>query len=662
MTALTFWTLAAGLGYAAVPFDLKIFFAKLDAAGYHSALVLMLLCVMHFAGLGEWAERTRFRVILFALPVLSVLLIASNELHGWIWSGFKPAGNNVLVFEHGPGFAIVAVTGYLLLLSMIGILVWLSRNGSDLRRRQVRWMLAASVVPLAANTLYQYGLEGYEGVDWSSVTFSITGLLFLMALRFAQFVDIVPIARDQLMVSLGDGMIVTDGQYRIIDTNPAAARIFGNLRALPVGTALKGIAPQIAALLESSPGRELRTEFETGGDPQQYFDVLVSPLYEKRQTKPMGNLIVFRDITERKTNELQFQQLSRAAEQSPTSIVITNVEGIITFVNPFFTMLTGYAPSEVVGKNPRIVQSGQTPKETYRVMWQTILSGRVWDGEFLNKKKNGELYWVHAVMAPVLNSDGNVQSFIAIQEDITERKLTEQALEQRFLEVQKLNKDLHEAQARIVEQQRALATAQERQRLGRNLHDSVNQSIHSLMLFAETLTDLLKNGQAEQAVRAAERIHEGGAQALREVRLLVYESRPFFSNDYKELVVALENRLDMVERRVGIRAELQCAEAVIKEAPNDWVENIYWIVLEALNNSLKHARARSVVICMDYMDDRITAEVKDDGEGFVPGVAGSSGFGIRSMRERANILGGELTVESSPGHGTCVRLQVKIER
>lgn len=661
MTSITFWTLSAALGYMAVPLDLKIFFAKFDAIGYNSAIILFFFTVLYFAGFDKWADDKWLRRYIFLIPITNILLTITNELHGWVWIGFKPAGNNIYIFEHGPAFTWIAVTGYAIMISIVVILVWMARKGPAIQRRQARFLLGATLFPIGANLLYLYGIQGAEGVDWSSVTFSVTGFFFLRALQSARFIDIIPVARDKLIASLSDGMIVVDTKKRVIDINPAAEAMLDVAEKSLIGKGLQDVMPQTYAQLVESPEQETHTEFESGDNPKRHFDVLLSPLYEKGQTQ-LGNLIVFRDITERKRNELQLQELSRAVEQSPTSVIITDTNGVITFVNPFFTMLTGYAPSEAIGRNPNIVQSGQTPDEVYQAMWQTILSGRVWDGEFLNKKKNGELYWVHTVMSPVLDSNANTQSFIAVQQDITERKLAEQALENRFLEIQNLNKDLQEAQNRIVEQQRALATAKERQRLGRNLHDSVNQSIHSLMLFSETLIALLQNGEVEQAIHAAERIHESGEQALKEVRRLVHEGQASFMGGYDELILAIGKRLNMVERRAGIQADLSYDLSALERSPKEWMENIYWIILEGLNNSLKHSQASRVHVSIVDHTNQITVEIKDNGMGFDPGAAGDGGFGMISMHERAKILGGVLSVESLPGQGTRVKCVVEIPR
>jgi PAS domain S-box-containing protein len=114
--------------------------------------------------------------------------------------------------------------------------------------------------------------------------------------------------------------------------------------------------------------------------------------------------------------------LNRAVEASSVSVVITDVNGLISYVNPFFLEKTGYSYPEVIGKSPRLLKSGYQPVTFYQELWQTILSRRDWHGEFQNKTKRGELYWEKAVISPIVNSDGVLTHFVAIKEDITERK------------------------------------------------------------------------------------------------------------------------------------------------------------------------------------------------------------------------------------------------
>lgn len=143
-----------------------------------------------------------------------------------------------------------------------------------------------------------------------------------------------------------------------------------------------------------------------------------------------GRIWTFRDITERKRNEDKLQQLSIAVEQSPNSVVITDPQGTITYVNRKFTELTGYHPDEAVGRNPRILNSGRVSSDVYRAMWSTIKQGHEWRGEFCNKKKNGEIYWEAAAITPITDLNGEITHFLAVKEDVTERKRTEKELRQ----------------------------------------------------------------------------------------------------------------------------------------------------------------------------------------------------------------------------------------
>jgi PAS domain S-box-containing protein len=132
------------------------------------------------------------------------------------------------------------------------------------------------------------------------------------------------------------------------------------------------------------------------------------------------------EIAERKRREEQLRMLSLAVEQSPNTVIVTDINGNIEYVNPHFTKLTGYMPEEVIGKNPRILKSGETPREEYARMWNTITSGGEWHGEFHNKKKNGEYYWESAVISPMMDDQGNIIHFVTSKEDITGRKRAEE--------------------------------------------------------------------------------------------------------------------------------------------------------------------------------------------------------------------------------------------
>jgi PAS domain S-box-containing protein len=131
---------------------------------------------------------------------------------------------------------------------------------------------------------------------------------------------------------------------------------------------------------------------------------------------------VVMDISERKLSEEKIKTLIRAVEQNPNLIVITDSKGIIEYVNPRFSEISGYSPEEVIGEKPGILKSGYKTNDEYKSFWETISSGKNWHGEFLNKKKNGELYWESANVSPIVDNYGKITHYVGVSEDITEKK------------------------------------------------------------------------------------------------------------------------------------------------------------------------------------------------------------------------------------------------
>jgi signal transduction histidine kinase len=211
--------------------------------------------------------------------------------------------------------------------------------------------------------------------------------------------------------------------------------------------------------------------------------------------------------------------------------------------------------------------------------------------------------------------------------------------------------------ARLRQQAERAAVIEERERLARELHDSVTQSLYSLSLFAEAGESLVEIGDLEAVKHNLKRMGETAQQALKEMRLLVYELRPL-DLEKEGLIGALHQRLSAVEGRVNIKARLVAEELVELPAPVE--EELYRIAQEALNNALKHAATTSVTIYLRVEGDQVELEVVDDGKGFDPNAASDTGgLGLISMQERAEKLNGSLAIHSIPGEGTRVKVSVK---
>lgn len=164
------------------------------------------------------------------------------------------------------------------------------------------------------------------------------------------------------------------------------------------------------------------------------------------------------DISLRKKAEERLRKLTRAVEQSPESIVLTDLDGNIEYVNPTFEKNTGYTLKEVMDKNPRILQSGNTPKETYTELWKAILAGKTWYGELQNKKKNGDLYWESAVISGVTDEHGKVTGFLAVKQDVTAMKQYQEQLEARTRESERMNALMVGRELRMMELKQEIET------------------------------------------------------------------------------------------------------------------------------------------------------------------------------------------------------------
>ena len=191
-----------------------------------------------------------------------------------------------------------------------------------------------------------------------------------------------------------------------------------------------GIASFVISKMLAEIRRRLRAEVEL----RQLNQELEAKVLQRTAALEKSNQVLLSETTERRRNEELVRRLYTAVEQCPVSVVITDLSGNITYVNRKFVDCTGYSFEEAIGQNPRILKSGHTPAEEYHRLWQTITAGNEWRGEFCNRKKNGESYWEYAAIRPIRNEKGEIAHFLAIKEDITERRRLQAQLQQ----VQKL--------------------------------------------------------------------------------------------------------------------------------------------------------------------------------------------------------------------------------
>jgi PAS domain S-box-containing protein len=370
------------------------------------------------------------------------------------------------------------------------------------------------------------------------------------------------------------------------------------------------------------------------------------------------------------------RRLSTAVEQSPASIVITDLDARIIFVNEAFTQTSGYTAAEAVGQNPKILQSGETPPDTYLRMWPTLLSGKVWRGEFINRRKDGSNYLEQATISPVRDSSGQVTHYVAVKEDITERRRNETELHdhRRHLEklVEQRTRELAEAKDKADSANRAksefLANMSHEIRTPMNAILGLNYLLRQSPLQPAQLEKLAKVSAAAQHLLQI--INDILDLSKIEAGKLVLENHAF------SLREVLQNIASMIRDRAASKGlEIHIETDGLPEHAFGDVTRLRQILLNFASNALKFTEAGSISIGGELLSrdgDSMTCRfsVSDTGIGIRPEDTdrlfnafeqldssttrrfGGTGLGLAIARHLAELMGGEVGVESTPGVGS----------
>lgn len=252
-------------------------------------------------------------------------------------------------------------------------------------------------------------------------------------------------ARYRLLAeNAADAIWTMDERQNFTFVSPSFERLFGYTleelgKGLPEGlipehsrqSIMEHVARRVRSVEQGNPDHTpycIVLEQYAKGGRHLWIEATTTPIYDEHGAYK-GVVGVSRDISERKIADMELQKRSRAMENSPASIVITDAAGRIEYVNPAFVEETGYTREEVLGRSPRILKSGLHDQEFYADLWQAITSGQSWQGEICNKRKNGELYWEQALISAVMDEHGNITNYVAVKGNITDRKNLEQLKE-----------------------------------------------------------------------------------------------------------------------------------------------------------------------------------------------------------------------------------------
>ncbi|HOW59175.1 MAG TPA: PAS domain-containing protein [Candidatus Omnitrophota bacterium] len=390
------------------------------------------------------------------------------------------------------------------------------------------------------------------------------------------------------------------------------------------------------------------------------------------------------DITERKIADEKIRQFFQAVEQSPATIVITNLSGVIEYVNPKFVELTGYTREEALGKNPRVLKSGEQPSSVYKELWETITSGKEWRGEFHNKKKNGELYWEFASISPIRDAQGVITHFLAVKEDITERKRMEDDLKKSMLELEAQSWGLQKANDGIKSLYQELEVKNgELEKLNRLKTDFVSIVAHELrnpLGILREASSLILDGLVGTVVTEQ--------KPYLEMVKKTSERLIHITNDLLDLAKIEAGKIELhmesfdlpvlireVRRGVELRATKKGIQ-MFEKFPEEGLfvtadsEKINQVMMNLLSNAVKFTDRGSITIEVKNLGEEALCAVEDTGPGIskediaklfskfeqfgkpTKSADKGSGLGLTIAKSIVEAHGGRMWVESELGQGS----------
>ncbi len=487
----------------------------------------------------------------------------------------------------------------------------------------------------------------------------------------------------RLFEAAKDGILILDAETgKIVDANPFLIEMLGFSHEAFLGKYiwelgfLSNVAANKEKFLELQRHDYVRYDdlpLETADGKTLYVE-FVSNIYLVDSIKVIQCNI--RDITQRKLTEDQVRKLSLTVEQSPESIIITDLDSRIEYVNEAFIHNTGYSREEAIGQNPRILQSGKTPRASYEALWDALSHGRTWQGELFNRRKDGNEYIEFAIITPIRQADGQISHYVAVQEDVTEKKRLTGELEQHRHHLE----ELVETRTHELEQAKAAAEAANAAKSAfvANMSHEIRTPLNAIV----GLTHLLRRGHADPA---QEEKLDKIVNASRHLLSVINDILDFSKIEAGKLSLnisdfAFNRMLDNVVSMIGPRVRDKHLELVVDRDSLPPVlvgdsTRLAQALLNYLSNAVKFTERGQITVRLSFAEETasdllLRVEVTDTGIGIPPEKItslfaafeqvdastsrryGGTGLGLAITRRLASLMGGEAGAQSVPGAGS----------
>jgi len=404
------------------------------------------------------------------------------------------------------------------------------------------------------------------------------------------------------------------------------------------------------------------------------FPVRYSSTRIEKDGQPKGSVIVFKDVTLRKKAEDQVRKLSKAVEQSPVCVVITNPDGNIEYVNPVFSRVTGYTADEALGQNPRILKSGNTPPETYTMLWKTITTGKVWQGEFQNKKKDGELIWEKASISPIFSEQGEIKHYMCLKEDITRQKAMEASL------IESHKKLASAVAVAREEKQNALAADQAKSEFLANMSHEIRTPMNAIIGMTHLIMQTRLN---TRQMDYAAKIDTSAKSLLNLINdILDFSKIEAGKMDMEIVEFSLDETMEKLAGLITVKAsakkDLEVLFRVDHSIPNTLKGDplrLNQVLVNLGNNAVKFTDKGHIIVSVDMLrmhKEQVVLKfcVTDSGIGITPEQQeklfkvfsqadssttrkyGGTGLGLAISKRIVKMMGGEIFLESTAGKGS----------
>lgn len=457
---------------------------------------------------------------------------------------------------------------------------------------------------------------------------------------------------------------------KVINANEAAAEFYGypveELKNMEISNITTLTPDQIETDIQNSLARKnnhFYRRHKAFNGVIKNVEIFSTPIIIKGKTILYS---IIHDITERIKAEEKLTIINRAIEQSPVSIIITDMEGTIEYVNPKFCETTGYSFEEIIGKNPRILKSGKMSPVDYKVMWKTITSGSVWRGEIQNKRKGGQLFWEYASISPIKNQNGVITKYVGIKENITSRKKMIEELIQAKLNAEEMN------------------------RLKTNFLTNMSHELRTPMIgilgYAELLKNELDNPEFKEM---SETIYKSGRRLLETLNLILdmskVESNKMVINkketDLSSLLFELTKLFLSAANSKNLYLEysyksniniINTDERLLRESLNNLINNAIkftksgGIKIEVFDfvqdgSSYLNISVIDTGIGIEHNDKEIIfEEFRQASEGLNRNFEGT-GIGLTLTKKFVEFINGKITVTSKQGKGSTFSIILPVE-